>query len=143
MMLCVGGSEHPAAGAVCDEPTLRAVLGYGDADYRVAYQLRALPVTRGQRSLMVGVHNDRGVLWWSDPAQSESLIALGGNNVADVVYYIGSADFELPPCAELPRATVINAAVEFLLTGLRPVQVRSWVRDYEAFAQPHPVPHAS
>ncbi|HEY3609227.1 MAG TPA: Imm1 family immunity protein [Pseudonocardiaceae bacterium] len=143
MMLSVGGSDHAAAQAVHDETTLRTVLEQGNVEYPVAFQLRTLPVTRGQGSLMVGVHNERGVLWWSNPAQGESLIALGGDNAADVVYYIGNADFELPPGAELPRTTVIDAAVEFLTTGQRPLQVRSWVDEHQAFSQPHPVPHAS
>lgn len=125
-----------------DEATLRAVLEQGGAAYPVAFQLRAVPVTRGEQSLMVGVHKERGVLWWSNPAQGESLIALGGDNADDVVYYIGSGDFELPPGAELPRATVVDVAVEFLATGQRPVNVR-WVDERQAFLQPHPVPHAS
>jgi hypothetical protein len=143
MILSVGGSDHPAAQAVYDEATLRAILARDSVQHPVVYQLRALPVTHGQRSLMVGVHADRGVLWWSNPAQGESLIALGGDNHDDVVYYIGSADFELPPGAELPRATVVAAAVEFLTTGQRPVHVRFWVDEQVAFTQPHPVSHAS
>lgn len=134
MMLSVGGSDHPAASAVLDEATLRVVLEQGVADYPVAYQLRVLPVAHGQPSLMVGVHGERGVLWWSDPTQGESLIAVGGDNVADIVYYIGTADFELPPGAELPLATVVDAAVEFLATGQRPVRVRSWIAESRAFA---------
>jgi Immunity protein Imm1 len=92
---------------------------------------------------MVGLHHDRGVLWWSHPSQGESLIAVGGDNTDDVVYYTGTADFELPPGSELPRPTVIAAAVEFLTTGRRPTLVRSWLDEQKAFAQPHPVPHAS
>jgi immunity protein Imm1 of predicted polymorphic toxin system len=134
MMLCVGGSDHPAAQAVSNAVTLRAILEQNSADYPVAYQLRVLPVAHGQPSLMVGVHGERGVLWWSDPARGESLIALGGDNAADVVYYIGSADFELPPGAELPLVTVVDAAAEFLTTGQRPVRVRSWVEESRAFA---------
>ncbi|HEX4705224.1 MAG TPA: Imm1 family immunity protein [Pseudonocardiaceae bacterium] len=143
MALSVGGSNHAIAQAVHDETTLRTVLEQGSAEYPVAYQLRALPVTHGQPSLMVGVYNERGVLWWSDPAQSGSLIALGGDNADDVVYDIGSADFELPPGAELPRTTVVDAAVEYLTTGQRPVQVCSWVHEHKAFAQGHPVPKDS
>lgn len=142
MILSVGGSDHPAAEAVQDEATLRTVLEHDSVDYPVAYQLRARPATPGQRALMVGVHDDRGVLWWSDPARRESLIALGGDNADDVVYYLGTADVEFPPGAELPRAKVIDAAVAFLTTGQRPTQ-GSWVDEHRAFSQPHPVPHAS
>jgi hypothetical protein len=135
--LRVGGSEHPAASAVDHEGVLRAVLQSADTRIRTAFQLRPEPSDGEQRALMVGLHGDRGVLWWSDPARGESLVAVGGRNVEDVLYYIGTADFEFPPRSELPRGDVLAAAVEFLATGCRPT-APIWLDSEEAFVHGRP-----
>lgn len=138
MILSISGSDHPVARTVHDEASLRAILEHVTAPHRVAFQLRGLPAGRDQRSLMVGVHGDRGVLWWSDLTLAESQIALGSDNVDDILYYVGCADLEFPPGAELPRVVVINAAAEYFITGERPAHVRSWTDERQAFAQGSP-----
>jgi hypothetical protein len=131
--LSVGGSTHPAASAVRDEAVLLAVLQVSDKQVPTAFQLRTEPGLRGQRALMVGLYGECGVLWWSDPACGESLVAVGGRNAEEVQYYIGTADFEFPPRSELSRAKVLAAATEFLATGQRPTEP-TWLDADEAFA---------
>jgi hypothetical protein len=128
---------------VRDEGALREVLEQSDPQVPTAFQLRPQPRMRGQRSLMVGLHGKQGVLWWSDPSCSESLIAIGGDNTEEVLYYIGTADFEFPPHSELPRVEVLAAADEFLRTGQRPVAVVTWVDSDEAFMPHDSAPHGT
>jgi Immunity protein Imm1 len=131
--LSVGGSVHSAASAVRDEAGLLAVLQPADEQVPTAFQLRLEPRLRGQPALMVGLHGECGVLWWSDPANDESLVAVGGCNVEEVQYYIGTADFEFPPHSELSRVEVLAAATEFLVTGRRPTEL-TWMDADDAFA---------
>jgi hypothetical protein len=105
-----------------------------EADEQVptAYQLRSAG-PHGERALMIGLHRECGVLWRSDPTCGESLVAVGGSNAEEVLYYIGTADFEFPPRAELSRAVVLAAATGFLITGQRPT-APTWMNEDDAFA---------
>jgi hypothetical protein len=149
--MVIGGSTHPAAGCVQDEATLREALnpqvaGGRRTDLPPLFQLRARDYEHGQPQLLVGIHGDRGVLWWSHPDADESLLGVSpdGLNREEVMYRLDTDELDFPPRAELSLLAVLDAAAEFLCTGERPTTV-NWVSDDDAWAltTPEHVRHAS
>ena len=71
--------------------------------------------------LVVGVRGERGALEWID---DERLVPANGMKLEWATYYtVHLHDNSMPPHAELPLATVLAAAEEYVRTGQRPTCV--------------------
>lgn len=72
--------------------------------------------------LTVGVHGDRGALYWDD--LDTPATPVHGTNAEHVDYFTGGVHhYTFPPSAELPLEHVLAAVTEFVRTGQRPTCV--------------------
>ncbi|WP_168211133.1 Imm1 family immunity protein [Actinosynnema sp. ALI-1.44] len=76
--------------------------------------------------LSIGVHGDRGVLYYSGADHVEGAFSTGdsGSDVPEILYYYMGSDTSFPPNSEIPIEAVRQAAHEFMTTGQRPTGVQ-------------------
>lgn len=117
---------------VSDEAGLRAALSAEATPEARCVQLVPEPRQPSAGALLVGLNEDRGTLWWSCPAQRESLLTDNGSNTDVVWYRSGSEENDFPPYSEISLVSVLDAAAEFLRTGQLPSGV-DWIDEDAAW----------
>lgn len=120
------GDEYPITGS----GDLSRVLTELAASDRVQHPVVIVAVDDAE--MMIGVHRNRGVLYWNTYSEHDA-VAIKGTNERPVLY--GANEMLMPPYTELPLRTVIGAAEQFVRTGQRPTSARwTWV-SYDAAMQ--------
>ena len=120
------GTEY-AIGSPAD---LRRVLVELAKAQRV--QRSTVHLAAGSAELLVGVHHDRGVLYWISYEDGDS-VAIGGTNERPVPY--GANEMLMPMFTELAINKVLDAVEQFVSTGRQPTCV-TWLNETAAW-QPH------